>query len=310
MRHLLQQTFQSLARVPGLRRARTANVEPQTANCKLRTANSPRAAFTLIELIAVMGIIVALALLVVGGYGGMSRAIASGQASRQVADTLLLARQTACVNGVRVYVYVLSEDEYVLCRKMGTSSGYGGAASYQRGQDPYFKKDAYVFFDYYTDLASFVNEVDRESENESHDNTQSGYADKDLSSNIHIFDLSARSEARYARLRGVDTNRDGVGWCIYFQPMTGGSASSYFTADSDYGISLYPIRSLPKGFVFLDDEIGGFLYFEPTGKADGTLEAGASFGIVVAEAALKGDAKHRQTVKVSSSGKVEVEYPK
>ena len=266
-----------------------------------------RDGFTLIELIAVMGIIVALALLVVGGYSGMSRAIASGQASRQVAATLLLARQTACVNGVRVYLYILSEDEYVLCRKMGTSSGNGGKSSYQSGKDPYFKKDAYVFFDYYTDLGSFVNEVDRDSESYAQEDNDTSFAKSGITSDMHIFDLSSKDEAKYATLRGVDSNKDGVGWCLYFQPANGSSGTSLFKEDADYGIELYPIRSLPKGFVFLEDEIGDFLYFEPTGS---TGPGKGEKKIIVAEAALKGDAQHQQTVKVSPTGKADVEYPK
>ena len=147
--------------------------------------------FTLIELIAVMGIIIALSLVVAGGYSGMARAMAEGQGTRQVRDSLLLARQNACVNGSRTYVYILSEDEYVICRKIGTSSGTSGKASYQAGKDPLFKQDAYVFYDFYTDLSSFRNDVDRASEEAGLNDNDSNYQYSDLSSSMLLFDLSS-----------------------------------------------------------------------------------------------------------------------
>lgn len=280
----------------------------------LRTPGDPspaprgRSAFTLIELIAVMGIIVALALLVVGGYSGMSRAIAAGQGSRQVADSLLLARQTACVNGTRIYCYILDEDQYVLCRKMGTSCGNGGKSSYQKGSDPSFMDDAYVFYDYYTDLGSFVNDADSAAQSYVLTNTTSSASSgTTFASNALLFDLtlSAKThEAKYGRLRGVRENTAVVGWSLYFRPSTGNDASRYFADGADYGIALFPIRALPKGFVFLEEDIGKYLYFEPTGLAGGELDE-----IVVAESALRNDPKHRQTVAISGEGKVEVKYP-
>lgn len=276
------------------------------------TPKKNRAAFTLIELIAVMGIIVALALLVVGGYSGMSRAIAAGQGSRQVADSLLLARQTACVNGVRVYCYILGEDEYILCRKMGTSCSNPSKASYQSGKDPAWMDETWVFFDYYTDLRNFLNDADVSSQQYALTNKTSSSSTKTSSnaSNTLLIDLTyseSAKEPKYASLRGVLENTAVVGWSLYFRPSTDdfSSGNKYFKTDHDYGIALSPIRYLPKGFVFLDEDVGKYLYFEATGSADGTLSE-----IVVAESALRNDPKHRQTVKVSSSGKVEVEYPK
>ena len=273
-----------------------------------KTSRKRRDGFTLIELIAVMGIIVALSLLVVGGYGGMSRAIASGRASRQVRDALLLARQTACVNGVRVYLYVLSEDEFVLCRKMGTSCGNAPLTRGQSGRDNDFRVEAtHLFYDYYTDLGSFVNEVDRESERYAieNDSSSSGETKKtNYSSDMLIFDLSGSTQAKYATLCGVSANKDGGrGWSLYYKKKkNGGDPTSLFKEDADYGIALYPIRSLPKGYVFPEEQIGDFLYFDPTGKPGGPTRE-----FVVAEAVLQGDADHRQTVKVDESGAVDVD---
>lgn len=265
-----------------------------------------RKGFTLIELIAVMGIIVALALVVAGGYSGIARSIAEGQASRQVRDGLLLARQTACVNGSRVYLYILNEDEFVICRKIGISSGKLETASYNSG-DPKFRKNSKVFPDYFTDLSSFVNEIDLNAERSGY-NASSGFKDSDLSSSSYIFDLGEPGEEKpsigFGILRGVEMNEDlGFGWNVYIDESI---ESKYFKENHEYGISLFPVRSLPKGFVFVDDP-GTFVFFEPTGVAGpgkGKLE------IKVAEAALQNDPKHQRKVTVSHSGKIEVEEPK
>lgn len=283
--------------------------KPMNTNAKRM---SDARGFTLIELIAVMGIIVALALVVTGGYSGMARAIAEGQATRQFRDAILLARQTACVDGVSTYVYVLSENEYVLCRKIGTVSSEKPerAAGYTEG-DQKFKKDAYVIYDYYTDLSGFENEVDRLTEKSDE------YKNSDLSSVMTIFDLtyseshqaSSADDIPTAVLRGVDKVKTGLGFCLYLQPNEGRSSldSKYFLADHDYGIALSPIRYLPKGYEFLTENLGKCLCFDPTGVA-GPGTGDHVFTIV--EAAFA-DQSHRQhKVKVEHYGKITVEEPK
>ena len=255
---------------------------------------SGRGGFTLIELIAVMGIIVALALVVVGSYSGMTRAIASGQASRQVRDTLLLARQTACVRGVRVYCYILSEEEYILCRKIGTSSGKDSSST-----DDRFPEDdkGHVFPDAYTDLGSFINEVDAASETYSAANDGQNRDKSALTSDMLLFELSDSGTARYGKLRWVESDKDnGYGWNLFYAPVKGHEPK--FDSGTDYGIGLYPIRVLPKGFSFSDDMIGKFVYFEPTGAANDNIT------ITIAETAID-DADHRQTVTVEKNGRVE-----
>lgn len=273
------------------------------SSCWLSPAR--RAGFTLIELIAVMGIIVALAMVVMGGYSGIARAIAAGQATRQLRDALLLARQNACVNGNRTYVYVLGEDEFVICRKIGTSSGTEGKASYNSG-DPMYKKDTYIFNDYYTDLSSFVNEVDRGSESSGNDSSSSSYKKADLSSNMLLFDLSG-DEAQYGILRGVESNGK-LGWSLFWKMEDGSQPpSKYFKENHEYGIALFPVRSLPKGFVFDTDgstPIGTCVYFEPTGMA-GPKRGDQKF--VICEAAFPNNKDHQHTVTIAHSGKITVE---
>jgi hypothetical protein len=252
-----------------------------------------------------MGIIVALAMVVMGGYSGIARAIASGQATRQLRDALLLARQNACVNGNRTYVYVLSEDEFVICRKIGTSSGTQGKSSYNSG-DPMYKKDTYIFNDYYTDLSSFVNEVDRGSESAGSENTSSSYAKADLSSDMLLFDLSA-TKAQYGILRGVESNGH-LGWSLFWKMQNGSTPpATYFKENHDYGIALFPVRSLPKGFVFDTEKktpVGTCIYFEPTGMVG---PGNGNKTLVVCEAALRNDSDHQHKVTVEHSGKITVE---
>lgn len=259
----------------------------------------PRSAFTLIELIAVMGIIVALALVVIGSYSGMSRAIAAEQGVRQVRDALLLARQTACVNGSRIYCYILEEDQYVLCRKIGTSTGNETThASYTSGKDPEFVKDSYPFSDYYTDLGGFVNDIDKAAQDYAMTNSISlSSGNAEFAYDALLFDLSETEKERKAvtaSLRGVRRNKGSIpGWTLYYRTS---DDNPLFKEGADYGIALFPIRVLPKGFTFLEDDIGKYVYFEPTGNKGGPLSK-----IVVAETAVPDRTK---TVEISSNGTV------
>ena len=252
-------------------------------------------AFTLIELVAVMGIIVALALLVVGGYSGMSRAIASSQGARQVQDTLLLARQTACVSGVRVYFYILDEEEYLLCRKMGTCSKDSDKPS---TSDHPYGSNVYALYDYYSDLGGFVNAADREAQQ-----NMSNDIKKKMAYSSILFELPTGSglndSPKYATLLGVTNNTPG--WIVYYKERgDGGNPTSMFKTGKNFGLALLPIRSLPKGFEFPEEEVGKFLYFEPTGASGGKLDT-----IHIREAALP-DADHTQTVTIKG-GKIGME---
>ncbi len=255
------------------------------------------AAFTLIELVAVMGIIVALALLVVGGYSGMSRAIASGQGARQVQDTLLLARQTACVSGVRVYFYILDEEEYLLCRKMGTCSKNSDKPS--KANHPY-GDGVYALYDYYSDLGDFVNVADQEAAQQK---STSNEAKKKMASSSILFELPNKNDsgAKYATLLGVTNNIPG--WTVYYKKRgDGGDPASMFKAGRNFGLALLPIRALPKGFVFPEDDVGKFLYFDPTGASGGKLEK-----ILIQETNLS-DADHTWTIEVNG-GKITLKAP-
>ena len=78
--------------------------------------------FTLLELIAVMGIIVAMSLVIVGSYSGIMRAISATAGINSMRKIATLCRQHACIDGARTYFQITGVNTYVLFRKAGTIS--------------------------------------------------------------------------------------------------------------------------------------------------------------------------------------------
>lgn len=80
-------------------------------------------AFTLLELLAVMGIMMIMAAIAVSSYFGMTRGSAMRGAVSHLRSTLLLARQSAIMNGRKTYVIFdqsTTNAWYVLCMHEGT----------------------------------------------------------------------------------------------------------------------------------------------------------------------------------------------
>lgn len=78
-----------------------------------------RTGFTLLELIAVMGIIVAMSIVVVGAYRGLMRAVAQRSGVDALAKAVTLCRQYATIDGQTTYFWITGFDKYVICRKAG-----------------------------------------------------------------------------------------------------------------------------------------------------------------------------------------------
>lgn len=91
-----------------------------------------RRAFTLIELLAVMGIIILMASAVAASYFGMARGAGMRAAVNQIRSTLLLARQKAIMDGMPVYLFFEqdgSTNSYLLCQMDGTATTGGGGTT-------------------------------------------------------------------------------------------------------------------------------------------------------------------------------------
>lgn len=114
-------------------------------------------AFTLIELLVVMGIMMIMAAIAVTSYFGMTRGYAMRSAVSHLRSTLMLARQTAVMNGKKAYV-IFGQDStnswYVICRHEGTATyGLGKVmgdkyANWSILPDPDYDPDKYNMYIY------------------------------------------------------------------------------------------------------------------------------------------------------------------
>ncbi len=196
--------------------------------------------FTLIELIAVMGIILAMSMVVVSSYVGITRAMAARAGISHLANAVRLTRQHACMDGQRTYLYVLDETNYVISRRAGVVSERGGTS----------------FLDRYGDLSSFVDRSDEER------------------GGLRVFDLSlSASGTPFARVERIQWNDAERAWIVYFvrDPAFPPPPGTIFQPGHVYGVELYTVRELPKGHRFREGSTRGYMYFEPTGASGGTL---------------------------------------
>jgi Tfp pilus assembly protein FimT len=88
------------------------------------TAGEPRrggrrAAFTIMELLVVMAIMLTISTIVVSSYFGMTRAASYHAAENSVLKSLQLARQRACLDGTPVYFMLIDSNSYVLVHGAG-----------------------------------------------------------------------------------------------------------------------------------------------------------------------------------------------
>ena len=219
-----------------------------------------RGGFTLIELIAVMGIILTMSLVVVSSYYSITRGIAERAGVRHIQEALLLTRQHACTDGKRTFLYFLDDQEYVLLRQLGTVNESGNP-----------------FVDYYSDLAPFArtNKVD-----------------------VRVYDMSNTATRNYATVTKVEANMaSGVqrGWKVHYTSDGGLNLKK----DMPYGVELYAIRALPKGYAF-KDLVGKYLFFEPDGSVSGNVPDNK---ITFVEE-FASDIAQPQWVKIASDGKI------
>lgn len=254
-----------------------------------------RGGFTLLELLAVIGIIAIMSVIVTGSFTNIGRAIAASNSVDALRRTLMLARQTACVDGVETYVWVTDVNKFVTCRLAGTVTKVPTGSIKSETSDQSISSDKWIV-DEYADLSSA-----RESFAMLKDMSSS-----DWTSMVHnytglrVFDLTEGKMAYVTEAPFYSTGQDAWIFAV-------ADRKNAFDVGNQYGWVSGPEQSLPQGFVFpaavatSGDNAGFFnnadihVHFDSFGNAEAVT-------IKVQEVSTGKEAE----VKVDANGKVTV----
>ena len=267
-----------------------------------------RAGFTLLELVAVIGIIALMSVVVVGGFNGILRAIADTSGADAMRRALMLARQQACVDGEDTYVWVTGMNTFAVVRKAGTVSAVSSGSrnpSYLQVGGRETSISAKFIEDEYADLASaeqgFV--IDGDSTDIGTDSGSIVWRDKNKEivrkyKGIKVFDMSTAKMADVTVPPWFDGKKDA--WVFGIAKDAGG-----FAVGADYGWLIYPEQTLPAGYGVADsyDSNGAFKENYDTKVhflADGTVDSPAAFPV------YEVSVKKTRRVQVSGDGKVTI----
>lgn len=256
-----------------------------------------RAGFTLLELVAVIGIIALMSVVVVGGFNGIMRAISDTSGADAMRRALMLARQQACVDGEDTYVWVTGMNKFAVVRRAGTvTSSTSGSRnpSYLQVGGREKSVSAKWIEDEYADLAQATESfaIDANTLNDDIDAIVNKYK------GIRVFDMSTAKMADITVPPWFDGKKDA--WVFGIS-----SGSSGFAAGADYGWLIYPEQTLPAGYVFSDSYDANGAFRESYDKkvhfrADGTVEDAVVFPI------YEVSAKKTRNVSVDGNGKVTI----
>ena len=284
---------------------------PPFRSHRRRFAAPDRAGFTLLELIAVIGIIALMAAVVVAGFSGIMKAVSATSGTDAMRRALNLARQQACVDGEDTYVWVTDVNKFAVVRKAGTiSSSFTGTREFKQragaatvgvsiSQTKWIEDD-------YADLASAGQSFSLDPLEEGEDTSDASSQLEDLIHNyrgIQVFDMKTAKMANVVVPPYFEPDDDA--WVFGIS-----SGASGFAAGSDYGWLIYPEQTLPGGYVFKGsyltsgDKAGDFdagydkkVHF----RADGTVAQAVTFDLYEVAA------KKTHKVIVDGSGKVTIQ---
>jgi len=201
-----------------------------------------RSGFTILELIAVIGIIAIMGTAVIGGFSGMMKGIARRNAVDSVRRALNLARQEACVDGNDTFLYPVDVNRYAIVRKAGTITGTGTGS----------------------------RKVKFDGVNEFQTSIEGGkwildeFADLSGSTETFVVDQNLEGQELIDKFKDyggslVFDMKDGVFTTVAFSPFRdkdndvwvfGIHGTTSFAKGDDYGWVTHPIQSLPEGYVF------------------------------------------------------------
>ena len=225
-------------------------------------ARAARAGFTLLELVAVIGVIAIMSAIVVGGYGGILKALARETGFDALRRGVNLARQQACVDGQVTYVWVTGIDTFVLVRKGGTIADVGSNS--QGSRDWYYgtKGDrklenagggkARWVYDRFSDLTDYqisVPDIPASDVRAMFDNIRGAL----------VFDMRKGAISNMIVPPQYDGDYDA--WVFGVDKTL--LSSDDFAPGAEYGWLTLPEQTLPKGYAFANS-------YDDDGKYDAT----------------------------------------
>lgn len=243
-------------------------------------AKDNKRGFTLLELLTVITIMVMLSSMAIASYFASVRGMTRRSAIKHLANTLVLARQRACMENARMSVMIFNEitgydsknnalvaPSFVICREIGQVTRYQGG----------------MIYDEFTALDQYFGSVREQSKLE----------DDGKYSSIRLYNLAQGKwtcvfpKVLRRTITGVNLQDGTVANipCFAFvknnNVKNNGADASNWDVGSPYGIEVNPSTSLPKGFQFtkLEDDISRepmHVTFEPDGRiqnsSDTTIE--------------------------------------
>jgi prepilin-type N-terminal cleavage/methylation domain-containing protein len=271
-----------------------AIIDENTPNMRRR-----RRGFTLLELLAVMAIMVMLTTLAVTSYFSAVRGMARRSALKSLVNTLILARQRACMESTRFSVVMFNEltgktdtdvtPSYIVSKGLGQITTISG----QRLIDEFTALDQ---------LFSTTSLGDNYKGAIRLYNLAKGgwsyiYPWVSKTDNLLSDRVSGTTGARYKIQAWYFTKNSGVR--NYNEPSGGWGIGDV------YGVEAAPLRALPRNFWFTRLGETANESFTVTFRPDGALDSNAMVTIQITEKLGTGSGQQKKaTITVSTDGKI------
>jgi len=272
-----------------------------------------RSGFTLLELLAVMAMMALLTTLAVTSYFSAVSGMARRSAVKSVVNTLTLARQRACMEGVRINVVFYNElhgykkDED---GNMTTTEDYLPSFVIVKAVGRISYLDGLRIGDEFSELDTMFGTAD----------TLKIQNPDNYSGRIRLYNLTRGgwwmvlpfvSETElspsypYEDVSGTTSPNADIDFYVFTIKSQQGSNLSNTQIGDQYGIDAGPVGSLPKGFAFdgvdtEDDSIQ--VSFLPNGSIDTTV-SGSKMAITLLETRLKSN-QPKNTIQIGNDGTI------
>ena len=254
-----------------------------------------RKGFTILELVAVVGIILAMSAIVVSNFSAISRTTARASGVAALRKAITLCRQHACIDGRDTYLFITGNDSYYIARRGGSVTENRPQNTQQLDKNerpPYLDgntplTDTIWIYDAFADLGSsvesFVN-MDKDGVVVQTKNDKLDFNESYANKGQQLFDLK-EGKAAYVKFPPWFDSRKNA-WIMGIKNVdTEGKTLTAFKEDSIYGWAVYPERKLPNGYYFVSSKDNyidsGCIYFMPDGRlgTDGKTLLGNSIRV-------------------------------